>query len=89
MSTTLVEFMCQCPIAGLPHFYAIIVSKVLDKKHTVSMPYSGLTSFLLITMFGNNGLVWILCQCPIAGLPHFYHILMEEIILIIVSVNAL
>ena len=37
--------MCQCPIAGLPHFYCLTeeASKI---GLLVSMPYSGLTSFL-------------------------------------------
>ena len=35
------------------------------------MPYSGLTSFLLICQHEDE-IADMLCQCPIAGLPHFY-----------------
>ena len=38
---------CQCPLSGFLHFYMAGVTAELKKRHTVSMPFIGLSPFLL------------------------------------------
>ena len=38
----------------------------------VSMPSRAYTSFLLSTTVGDDGLLKLMCQCPLGLIPHFY-----------------
>ena len=87
--------LCQCPLAGLYHFYSLHRHEK-SQLPGVSMPSGGLIPFLQGTQggaspdktgvnalrraytistsaFGRNSngfIIW--CQCPLAGLYHFY-----------------
>jgi len=70
-----IQKLCQCPQAGFTHFYAIGIVET-ESKDGVSMPSSGLYSFLQVLDFGTE--ITAVCQCPQAGFTHFYKVWYER-----------
>ncbi len=76
------------PFSGLMSFLPKLNSDLYILPSSVSMPFSGLMSFLHYWLAQNMGRSKK-CQCPSAGLCHFYEVLEFRQIFLFVRVNAL
>ena len=63
--------LVSMPCGGLTPFLLKYHLDYVSGKTDVSMPCGGLTPFLLVVTDMLDQ-VTVLCQCPVAGLLHFY-----------------
>ena len=78
--------LCQCPQRAYFHFYTPTKQKKLVAIN-VSMPSTGLLSFLRTAMFLT--IVAMVCQCPQRAYFHFYDISKVIFMRLLQCVNAL